>query len=120
VIKTYRDIFKIPMAKAYESEFTKAKIAFFPLGDTTIEFIQPTDPASLVAKFIERRGEGIHHICLGVENIEAALRYFESEGVELLDKKPRRTYDQRTIAFLSPKSTSGVLIELMEIKKKEE
>jgi len=75
------------------------------------------DSSSLVATFIERRGEGIHHLCLGVENIKAALRYFESKGVELLDKKPRRTHDNRIIASLNPKSTNGVLIELMETEK---
>lgn len=116
-VRTYRDVLGIPMAKAYESEYTKAKIAFFPLGDSTIELIQPTDSSSLVSKFIERSGEGIHHLCLGVENMESALRYFESKGVELIDKKPRRTHDNRIIAFLHPKSTNGVLIELMEIEK---
>jgi len=67
-IRTYRDVLEIPMTKAYESEYTKAKIAFFPLEDCTIELIQPTDSSSLVAKFIERKGEGIHHLCLGVKD----------------------------------------------------
>lgn len=116
-IRTYRDVLEIPMTKAYESEYTKAKIAFFPLEDCTLELIQPTDPSSLVAKFIERKGEGIHHLCLGVKDIEAALRYFESKGLELIDKKPRTTHDNRVIAFLNPKSTNGVLIELMEMEK---
>ncbi|MHB8910542.1 MAG: methylmalonyl-CoA epimerase [Syntrophales bacterium] len=114
-VHLFRDLLGIPLEKLYESEAIKTKIAFFPLGDSTIELIEPMNPASPAAKFIQKRGEGIHHICLGVENVEAALREFAAKGIELLDQKPRRTQDGRLIAFLNPKSTNGVLIELMEI-----
>jgi methylmalonyl-CoA/ethylmalonyl-CoA epimerase len=110
----FGDVLGLPLSKSYESETTKAKIAFFTVGDSTIELLQPTDPTSVMGKFLERKGEGIHHICLGVEKIGKALDYFASQGVELIDKKPRKTPDHRLIAFLNPKSTHGVLIELEE------
>ena len=111
----FRDLLGIPMERMYESEAIKTKIAFFPLEGCTLELVQPLDPTSPVAKFIQKRGEGIHHICLGVENIEESLREFEAKGIELLNKTPRRTQDGRLIAFLNPKSTNGVLIELEQI-----
>jgi methylmalonyl-CoA/ethylmalonyl-CoA epimerase len=114
-VHIFRDLLGIPLDRVYESDAIKTKIAFFPLGDSTIELIEPMDPSSPAAKFIQKRGEGIHHICLGVENIEAALRDFEAKGIELLNKTARKTQDGRLIAFLNPKSTNGVLIELEEI-----
>jgi methylmalonyl-CoA/ethylmalonyl-CoA epimerase len=113
----FGDVLGLPLSKSYESETTKAKLAFFTVGDSTIELLQPTDPTSVMGKFLERKGEGIHHICLGVEKIGKALDYFASQGVELIDKKPRKTPDHRLIAFLNPKSTHGVLIELEEKEK---
>jgi methylmalonyl-CoA/ethylmalonyl-CoA epimerase len=114
-IHTFRDLLGIPLEKIYESDVTKAKIAFFPVDGCTIELIEPMDPSSPAAKFIRKRGEGIHHICLAVENVEAALRHYESLGIALLNKTPRKTHDGRIIAFLDPKSTNGVLIELGQI-----
>ena len=114
-IHVFRDLLGMPLERVYESDAIKTKIAFFPVGGCTIELIEPMDPESPAAKFIQKRGEGIHHICLGVENVEAALRDFEAKGIELLNKTPRRTQDGRLIAFLNPKSTHGVLIELEEI-----
>lgn len=115
-IPLFRDILGIPLEKVYESDAIKTKVAFFPLGDSTIELIEAMDPSSPVAKFIQKRGEGIHHICFGVENVEAALRHFEAQGIELLNKQPRRMENGDLIAFLNPKSTNGVLIELVEIE----
>jgi len=114
-VHIFRDLLGIPLERIYESDAIKTKIAFFPLEGCTIELVEPMDPESPVAKFIQKRGEGIHHICLGVENVEAALRDFEAKGIELLNKTPRKTQDGRTIAFLSPKSTNGVLIELEQV-----
>lgn len=114
-VHVFRDLLGLPLERIYESDAVKTRIAFFPLGDCTIELIEPLDPESPAAKFIQKRGEGIHHLCLGVENIETALRDFEAKGIALLNKTPRRTQDGRLIAFLHPKSTHGVLIELEEI-----
>lgn len=115
-IPLFRDLLGIPLEKVYDSGAIKTKIAFFPLGDSTIELIEALDPSSPVAKFVQKRGEGIHHICFGVENIEAALRHFEAQGIELINKTPRRTENGDLIAFLNPKSTNGVLIELVEME----
>jgi methylmalonyl-CoA/ethylmalonyl-CoA epimerase len=114
-IHLFRDILGIPLDRMYESDAIKTKIAFFPVGGCTIELIEPMDPESPAGKFIQKRGEGIHHLCLGVENVEAALRHYESQGIALLNKTPRKTEDGRLIAFLNPKSTNGVLIELEQI-----
>jgi methylmalonyl-CoA/ethylmalonyl-CoA epimerase len=116
-IHVFRDLLGIPLEKVYESDAIKTKIAFFPLEGCTIELIEPMDPESPAAKFIQKRGEGIHHICLGVENIEEALREYEAKGIQLLNKTPRRTQDGRLVAFLNPKSTNGVLIELEQLHK---
>ncbi len=114
----FGEILGIPMTKSYESEATKAKIAFFTVGDSTIELLEPTDPSTVMGKFIERKGEGIHHLCLGVDNIEEAMATVAARGVDLLDKIPRTTQDGRKVAFLNPKGTHGVLLELEEVSGK--
>lgn len=96
----------------------KVKTAFLKVGNTKIELLEPTSPESTVAKFIETRGEGFHHIAYAVENIEAALAEAEEKGVRLIDKTPRAGAEGMTIAFLHPKSTGGVLTEFCEDKSK--
>lgn len=94
----------------------KVKTAFFKVGQTKIELLEPTSEDSTVAKFIETRGEGFHHMAYAVENIEEALAEMESKGVRLIDKTPRKGAEGLTIAFLHPKSTGGILTELCENK----
>ena len=94
----------------------KVRTAFFMVGETKIELLEPTSPESTVAKFIETRGEGFHHVAYAVENIEQALAEAEAQGVRLIDKTPRMGAEGLTIAFLHPKSTGGVLTELCEKK----
>ena len=94
----------------------KVRTAFLRLGDTKIELLEATSPESAVAKFIEKRGTGVHHIAYAVKNIEAALAEMEAAGVQLLDKTPRAGAEGLSIAFLHPKSTGGVLTELCEDK----
>ena len=94
----------------------KVKTAFFKAGQTKLELLEPTDPESPVAKFIEKRGEGIHHLAFAVEGVEKALEEVAEKGVRLIDKKPRPGAEGLTIAFLHPKSTFGVLTELCEKK----
>jgi methylmalonyl-CoA/ethylmalonyl-CoA epimerase len=89
------------------------KAAIVRVGDTNIEFIEPTDPEGGVAKFIEKRGEGIHHICIEVDNIDEELRSLAARGVELIDKQARKGLAGR-IGFLHPRATKGVLIELVQ------
>lgn len=83
-------------------------------GDDCIELLEPTSPESPIAKFLAKRGPGIHHICLAVDDIEAVLARFAAAGLELIDKKPRLGAGGCRIAFVHPKSTGGVLIELSE------
>ncbi len=96
----------------------KVKTAFFMIGQTKIELLESTDPEGPIGKFLEKRGEGIHHIAFAVENIEEGLIEAEAAGVKLIDKTPRRGAEGLSIAFLHPKSTLGVLTELCEDKNR--
>lgn len=90
----------------------KVKVAFFPVGDTRIELLAATSEDSPIAKFIEKKGEGIQHMAFAVDDLPEALKYSEDEGIRLIDKEPRPGAHKADIAFLHPKSTGGVLIEL--------
>lgn len=96
----------------------KVRTAFFKVGQTKIELLEPMNEESTIAKFIENRGEGVHHIAFAVEGIENALMEAEEKGVRLIDKAPRKGAEGLTIAFLHPKSTGGVLTEFCENKNK--
>jgi methylmalonyl-CoA/ethylmalonyl-CoA epimerase len=96
----------------------KVKTAFFMVGGTKIELLESTDSDGPIGKFIEKRGEGIHHIAYAVEDIEDKLREAEAAGVRLIDAEPRRGAEGLSIAFLHPKSTFGVLTELCEDKNR--
>ena len=88
--------------------------SFFKLGETKIELLEATNPESAIAKFIEKRGEGIHHIALDVVDIEAELASLKSLGFELIHEHPKPGADGKKIAFLHPRSTHGILVELCE------
>ncbi len=92
----------------------KVKTAFLPLKDTEIELLEPTSPESPVAKFIEAKGEGIHHMAIRVDDLEAALAELKEKGIRLIDEKPRCGAGGAKIAFLHPKATGGILLELSE------
>ncbi|MCZ6550600.1 MAG: methylmalonyl-CoA epimerase [candidate division NC10 bacterium] len=96
-------------------EEEKVKIAFFPVGDSEVELIEGIGPDNPVAKFLEKRGEGIHHIALEVENLQGQLDLLASAAVPLLDRSPRDGGQGTNVAFLHPKGTHGVLIELVEV-----
>jgi methylmalonyl-CoA/ethylmalonyl-CoA epimerase len=113
-IKLYKDVFGIEPSLVYESAYTKAKIAFIPMGETRIELIQPFNPESVVGKFLEKKGEGIHHISFKVKDVDQSLMEIESKGVQLIDKKSRQVRENERVAFLHPKSTNGVLFELIQ------
>ena len=91
-----------------------AAIVSFRLGDTSLELLEPRDPDSPVAKFLARRGPGIHHVCFRVPDLDSALARCRAAGFRLVDETPRRGAGGRRIAFVHPKSTSGVLLELTE------
>ena len=96
----------------------KVKTAFFKIGQTKIELLESTDPEGAIGKFIEKKGEGIHHMAFAVDGIEQALTDAEQSGIQLIDKAPRNGAEGLSIAFLHPKSTFGVLTELCEDKNK--
>lgn len=112
---------KLLGTKCYAIEEVKdqrVRTAFFQVGQTKIELLESTDPEGPVGKFIEKKGEGIHHIAFAVQGLEDALAEVKSEGIKLIDEQPRKGAEGLHIAFLHPKSTFGVLTELCEDKNK--
>ena len=98
-------------------EEQKVKVAFLPLGDSELELLESTSPEGPIARFIEKKGEGIQHIAFRVNNIEEVLEKLKKEGVRLIDEKPRYGAGGAKIAFLHPKDTNGILVELCERDK---
>lgn len=92
----------------------KVKTAFLPIVDTEVELLEGTAPDSPVSKFIEAKGEGIHHLAIRVDNLEAALAELKEKGVRLIDEKPRKGAGGAMIAFIHPKATGGILLELSQ------
>ncbi|HRW63565.1 MAG TPA: methylmalonyl-CoA epimerase [Bacteroidales bacterium] len=117
-IKYYEQVLGLKCYNIEEVKDQKVKTAFFKVGDTKIELLESTDPEGPIGKFIEKKGEGIHHIAFAVSNIEDKLKKAEELGVQLIDKAPRKGAEGLDIAFLHPKSTFGVLTELCEDKNK--
>ena len=97
-------------------EQQKVRVSFFPCGDSEIELLESTSPDGPIAKFIEQKGEGIQHIALRVDDIEAALADLKEQGVRLIDEKPRYGAGGADIAFVHPKATGGILLELSQRK----
>lgn len=112
----YSDAFGLEVSDEIDVPERKLRIAFTDISGVKLEFLMPTDEESVVAKFIDKRGEGIHHICFEVDDIENAISELKSKGVELVDAKPRLGVGRDKIVFLQPKSMRGVLIELKEKK----
>lgn len=112
--KFYENVLGIKVTATEEVAEQKVVTAFLPLGESEIELLAPTAPDSPIARFIEKRGEGIQHIALRVDNIEAALEQLKAAGVRLIDQEPRRGAGGARIAFIHPKATGGVLLEISE------
>jgi methylmalonyl-CoA/ethylmalonyl-CoA epimerase len=117
-IPFYEKVLGLDCYSIEEVKDQKVKTAFFKVGQTKIELLEPTDPESAVAKFISKRGEGIHHIAFAVKNIDRKLKEVEEKGVRLIDNVSRKGAEGMNIGFLHPKSTFGVLTELCEKKEK--
>jgi len=108
---------KLLKSQCYKTEVVeseKVNTAFFKTGDTKIELLESIDENGVIAKFIDKKGENLHHIAFEVENIESEMERLKSEGFILLNEKPKKGADNKLICFLHPKSTNGVLIELCE------
>ena len=112
----FQDIMGMECSGIEEVEEQKVKTACLPVGESKIELLESTSPEGTIAKYIEKRGEGIHHIALEVDDLNAVLTDLKKKGVELIDREPRYGVGGTKIAFLHPKSTNGVLIELCEHK----
>lgn len=113
-LKMYTEILGMTLHGTETVEEQKVKTAFLPLGETEIELLESTAPDGPIGKFIEAKGQGIQHIAFRVDDIEAALSELKAKGVRLIDEKPRYGAGGAKIAFLHPKATGGVLIELCQ------
>ena len=108
---------KLLKSQCYKTETVESEnvnTAFFKTGDTKIELLESIDENGVIAKFIEKKGENLHHIAFEVENIESEMERLKSEGFILLNENPKKGADNKLVCFLHPKSTNGVLIELCE------
>jgi methylmalonyl-CoA/ethylmalonyl-CoA epimerase len=115
-ISYYENILGLKCYAIEEVKDQKVKTAFFKVGQTKIELLESTDPEGPVGKYIEKRGEGVHHIAFNVTNLPDKLKKVEQKGIQLIDKIPRIGAEGLNIAFLHPKSTFGVLTEFCEHK----
>jgi len=115
-VKLYTDVLGLKLKAIEIVKDQKVRTAIIPVGESKIELIESTDPEGGIAKYIERRGEGMHHLALEVDNIQEALETLEKKGIPLIDKRPRAGVEGTNIAFLHPKGTK-VLIELVESKE---
>ncbi|MBN1639226.1 MAG: methylmalonyl-CoA epimerase [Ignavibacteriales bacterium] len=115
-IKYYESILGLKCYAVEEVADQKVKTAFFKVGDTKIELLQSTDAEGPIGKFIEKKGEGIHHLAFAVKDVVGSLKEVEDKGIKLIDKAPRKGAEGLNIAFLHPKSTNGILIEFCSEK----
>lgn len=110
----WEGVLGVPMTGEEVVAEQKVKVAFFPMGESEVELLEPTEPDSPVAKFIENKGQGIQHVAFRVENIEKTLEDLKAKGVRLIDEKPRYGAGGAKIAFVHPKATFGTLVELCQ------
>lgn len=113
-ISLYRDVLGMNFEGTEEVAEQKVRVAFLAVGESRIELLEPTSDDSPVARFLEKNGEGTHHIAYQVEDLEATLAELKAQGVRLIDETPRRGAHNSLIAFLHPKATGGVLTELCQ------
>lgn len=113
----FRKLFGQSHYKIEPVESEGVSTSFFMLGETKIELLEASRPDSSIARFIEKKGEGIHHIAYAVDNLEEEMARLKAEGFELINERPKDGADNKRICFLHPKSTNGVLVELCEEKK---
>ncbi len=116
----YEEHFGVRVGEPEEIEEQGIVATMFEVGESMIELVQPTRPDSPVGKFLEKRGEGFHHVAFQVDDLEAALKGLKENGVELIDEKPRVGAGGARMAFLHPKGAHGVLTELVELPEKDQ
>ncbi|MTI68041.1 MAG: methylmalonyl-CoA epimerase [Firmicutes bacterium] len=113
-LKFYRDVLGLELQGTEVVKDQRVKVAFLPVGDTEMELLESTDKEGPIYKYIEKKGEGIQHIAYRVDDIEKAIKEMKEKGIKMIDEKPRYGAGGAKIAFLHPKSTHGVLVELCE------
>lgn len=118
-LKFWQDALGLEQTHTETVEDQKVRVAMLPIGETRIELLEPTSPDSPISKFLEKRGGGLHHIAVEVENIEAALAQLKANGARLIDEKPRIGADDCLVAFVHPASAGGVLLELVQERHSE-
>jgi len=115
-VPLFEKLLNTPCYKTESVESEKVNTAFFQTGPNKIELLESSDPDGVIAKYVEKKGEGIHHIALDVADIEAEMKRLKKEGFVLLNEKPKPGADNKLVCFLHPKHTNGVLIELCQEK----
>ena len=110
----FKQLFGVPHYKIEEVASEGVKTSFFEAGPNKIELLEATNPESPIAKFIDKKGEGVHHIAFAVDDIYTEIKRLEKEGFIVLNNNPKKGADNKLVAFLHPKSTNGVLIELCQ------
>jgi len=115
--KFYQNTLGLPLSGIEVVAEQKTKVGFLKIGESNIELVQPAEPGSPLDKFLETRGPGIHHICLEVDDIEAEIKSLLDKGAVMIDQKPRLGAHHSKVAFIHPKSSNGILIELVELPK---
>lgn len=116
-IQTYTELLGAECYKTEAVESEGVKTAFFRVGESKIELLEASNENSPIAKFIEKKGEGIHHIAFDVTNIKESMNELASKGFQLLNEEPKNGADNKLVAFIHPKSSNGVLVELCQEKK---
>ncbi len=114
IVNVYCDTLGLTLHGFEEVAEQKVRVAMFPVGESKLEFLEPTSPESPIAKFIEKKGQGVHHLALHVDDIEAKLSELKEKGVKLIDQTPRMGAGGKKIAFVHPAATGGILIELCQ------
>jgi len=115
--KFYQDGLGLDLTGIEVVSAQKTKVGFFKIGGSNIELVQPAEPDSPLDKFLKTKGQGMHHLCFEVDDIEAEIKNLLENGATMIDQKPRPGAHNSRVAFIHPKSTSGVLIELVELSK---
>ncbi len=116
-VPVYEKLLNTPCYKTETVESEKVNTAFFQNGPNKVELLESSDPDGVIAKFIEKKGEGLHHVAFAVDNIEAEMKRLQEQGFVLLNEKPKAGADNKWVCFLHPKHTHGVLIELCSERK---
>lgn len=111
----WRDALGLEIAHVQDNPAEKARIAFIPVGDSEIELVQPVTDDSGLAQYLQKRGPGMHHICLEVDDIEGMMKLLTERGIALINKEPRIAADGKKYAFIHPKSANGVMVELYQL-----